>query len=126
MCRLALSKRLKSAAASEGVDVAFVQGLAQRERLAALIAKADRAQFDDPRFRRELASFIHSSRSNDGMPAASQGLGALTDAATPIVAMAIRNFDLGNGVAAAHEELARGSPPFWSRFLRQWTITRAG
>src|SRR5262249_47355751 len=31
---------------------------------------------------------------------------------TPIVAMAIRTFDLGNGVAAAHEELARGSPLF--------------
>jgi hypothetical protein len=103
-------ERLKSAATSEGVDVAFVQELAQRERLAALIAKADRRQFDDPRFRRELASWIHPLRSNDGMPAASQGLRALTDAATPIVAMAIRTFDLGTGVAAAHEELARGSP----------------
>jgi len=82
----------------------------QRESLAALIAKADRRQFDDPRFRRELASWIHPSRSNDGMPAASQGLRVLTDAATPIVAMAIRTFDLGTGVASAHEELARGSP----------------
>jgi hypothetical protein len=102
--------RLKSAAASEGVDVAFAQELAQRERLATLIAKADRRQFDDPRFRRELASWIHPLRSNDGMPAASQGLRALTDAATPIIAMAIRTFDLGTGVAASHEQLARGSP----------------
>ncbi len=106
----AIVERLKSAATSEGVDVAFAQELPQRERLATLIAKADRRQFDDPRFRRELASWIHPSRSNDGMPAASQGLRALTDAATPIVAMAIRTFDLGTGVAAAHEELARGSP----------------
>jgi Nitroreductase family len=106
----AIIARLKSAAASEGVDVAFAQELVQRERLATLIAKADRRQFDDPRFRRELASWIHPLRSNDGMPAASQGLRALADAATPIVAMAIRTFDLGNGVAAAHEELARGSP----------------
>jgi Nitroreductase family len=106
----AIVERLKSAATAEGVDVAFALELAQRERLAALIAKADRAQFDDPRFRRELANWIHPSRSNDGMPTASQGLGVLTDAATPIVAMAIRTFDLGNGVAAAHEELARGSP----------------
>jgi nitroreductase len=105
----AIVERLKSAAASEGVDVAFAQELAQRERLATLIAKADRRQFDDPRFRRELASWIHPSRRNDGMPAASQGL-RVTDAATPIVAMAIRTFDLGNGVGAAHEELARGSP----------------
>jgi hypothetical protein len=106
----AFVERLKSAAASEGVDAMFAQELAQRERLATLIAKADRRQFDDPRFRRELASWIHPSRSNDGMSAASQGLRALTDAATPIVAMAIRTFDLGTGVAAAHEELARGSP----------------
>jgi hypothetical protein len=58
----------------------------------------------------EASSWIHPSRSNDGMPAASQGLGTLTDAATPIVAMAIRTFDLGNGVAAAHKQLANGSP----------------
>jgi hypothetical protein len=106
----AIVERLKSAATAEGVDVAFALGLAQRERLAALIAKADRRQFEDPRFRRELASWIHPSRSNDGMPAASQGLRTLADAATRIVAMAIRTFDLGNGVAAAHEQLARGSP----------------
>ncbi len=48
--------------------------------------------------------------SNDGMPASSQGFDALTDVATPIAAMAIRTFDLGNGVAAAHQQLARGSP----------------
>jgi hypothetical protein len=102
--------RLKSAAASEGVDVRFVEKLAQRERVARLIAEADRRQFDDPRFRRELSSWIHPSRRNDGMPAASQGLRTLTDAATPIIAMAIRTIDLGNGVAAAHQQLARGSP----------------
>jgi hypothetical protein len=106
----AIVARLKSAAASEGVDARFVQASVQRQRIAALIAEADRCQFDDPRFRRELASWIHPSRSKDGMPAASQGLRTLTDAATPIVAMAIRTFDLGNGVAAAHQELARGSP----------------
>jgi hypothetical protein len=106
----AIVEQLKLAAASEGVDARFVQALAKRERIATLIAKADRCQFDDPRFRRELASWIHPSRSKDGMPAASQGLRTLVDAATPIVAMAIRTFDLGNGVAAAHQELARGSP----------------
>ena len=39
-----------------------------------------------------------------------QGLDVLTDFATPIAAMVIRTFDLGNGVAAAQEQLARGSP----------------
>ena len=101
---------LKSAAILEGADIEFVRTPKERGHIAALIAEADRREFDDPRFRRELAAWIHPSRSNDGMPAASQGLHTLTDAATPIIAMAIRSFDLGNGVAAAHEQLAHGSP----------------
>jgi nitroreductase len=103
-------ERLKLAAEAEGVDVGFARTLSERERVAALIAQADRQQFDDPRFRRELASWIHPSRSYDGMPTSSQGLDVLTDFATPIAAMVIRTFDLGNGVAAAREQLARGSP----------------
>jgi len=106
----AVIERLNSAANMEGVDVAFARTLDERERIAALIARADRRQFDDPRFRRELASWIRPSRRNDGMPAASQGFATLTDFTTPIAAMAIRTFDLGNGIAAAHQQLARGSP----------------
>jgi nitroreductase len=106
----AVVESLKSATEMEGGDVKFSRTLREREHVAALIAQADRRQFDDPRFRRELASWIHPSRSNDGMPSASQGLATLTDVATPIFAIAIRTFDLGNGIAAAHEQLARGSP----------------
>jgi len=106
----AVVESLKSAAEMEGSDVKFARTLREQEHVAALIAQADRRQFDDPRFRRELASWIHPSRRNDGMPSASQGLATLTDVATPIFAMAIRTFDLGNGIAAAHEQLARGSP----------------
>ena len=106
----AFVERLKLAAEAEGVNVVLVRGPIARGRVAALIAEADERQFDDPRFRRELASWIHSSRSNDGMPALSQGLPALSDFTTKIVALTIRTFDVGNGVAAAHEQLARGSP----------------
>jgi hypothetical protein len=101
---------MTAAAAAEGVDVGFARSVDERKRVAAPIADADRRQFDDPRFRRELASWIHPSRADDGMPAFSQGIGPLSGAATPIAAMALRTFDLGNGVAAAHEQLARGSP----------------
>ena len=101
---------LTAAARAEGVDVGFARTLSERERIAVLIAQADRRQFNDPRFRHELANWIHPARRNDGMPAASQGFDTLTEVATPIAAMAIRTFDLGNGVAAAHEQLARGSP----------------
>ncbi len=46
------------------------------------------------------------------MPAYSQGIDPLVDATTPIVAMVIRTFDVGHGVAATHAALARGSPLF--------------
>lgn len=101
---------LKTAAETEGADVVFARTLVDRERIAELIAQADRCQFGNPRFRRELANWIHPSRKNDGMPAASQGFSTLIDATTPIVALALRTFDLGNGVAAAHQQLAQGSP----------------
>ena len=44
------------------------------------------------------------------MPAYAAGLGSLLDFATPLVASAIRTFDVGDGVAATHRELAAGSP----------------
>jgi hypothetical protein len=53
-------ERLKSAAEAEGLDVAFARTSSERERAAKLVAAADRRQFDDPRFRRELASWIQA------------------------------------------------------------------
>jgi hypothetical protein len=105
-----LLERVRAAATAEGGDISLVQSEKDRERIAALVAEADRRQFSDPHFRRELASWIHPSRSSDGMPAYSQGVNSLVDASTPIVAMVIRTFDVGHGVAATHEALARGSP----------------
>ena len=106
----ALDAKLRAAAAQEGVDVAILRAEPDRARVASLISEADRLQFADPHFRRELASWIHPARRDDGMPAFSQGMTPLVDAATPIAAMVIRTFDVGHGVAAAHGELARGSP----------------
>jgi nitroreductase len=105
-----LLERVRLAAAAEGVDISIARSQRDRERVAALVAEADRRQFSDPHFRRELASWIHPSRSSDGMPAYSQGVNPLLNAATPMVAMAIRTFDVGHGVAATHEALTRGSP----------------
>lgn len=105
-----LLERIRAAAIAEGVDIGLARSERDRERVAALVAQADRRQFSDPHFRRELASWIHPSRSSDGMPAYSQGVNPLVDATTPIVAMVIRTFDVGHGVAATHEALTRGSP----------------
>jgi len=107
-----VQQRLRAAGTAEGADVICVDSAAGRERLAELIAQADLVQFHDPRFRRELASWIHSSRRDDGMPALSAGVPVLLDAAVPIVTSAIRTFDLGGGMAAAHRTLVAGSPLF--------------
>ncbi|MGZ6729039.1 MAG: Acg family FMN-binding oxidoreductase [Gaiellaceae bacterium] len=97
---------LDSDAAEEGARFAVVKSEEDRMGLAALVAKADRLQADDKRFRRELAAWIHPNRSHsrDGMPASALGisnrLGPLT----------VRTFDWGRGRAAKDEQLALGSP----------------
>ncbi|MBB2926548.1 Acg family FMN-binding oxidoreductase [Paraburkholderia silvatlantica] len=106
----AVEHELIEAARTEGVDVACATEAAKREAIADLIAQADRRQFADPRFRRELAKWIHPRRTGDGMPAYAAGLAPLLDFAAPLVASAIRTFDMGGGVAATHRELAAGSP----------------
>ena len=105
-----LVQSLQTAAEAEGVEIGFARTIEQRRIFADLIAEADRRQFDDPDFRRELSRWIRPSHSDDGMPAQSQGFEQLSDLATRFSAMAIRTFDIGKGVGAAHEQLARGSP----------------
>jgi hypothetical protein len=82
---------------------------ADRAALAELIAEGDRTQLADRRFRRELASWVHSNRSGsrDGMPAFAHGVGDLASEVGPII---IRTFDIGDGMAARDRQLALGSP----------------
>jgi hypothetical protein len=105
-----IQQRLLAAAEAEGVQAVCIDDLHRREEIAQLIAEADRIQFHDPRFRRELASWIHPRRTDDGMPAYGPGVSKLLDIAVPLVASAIRTFDLGGGIAAAHESLVQASP----------------
>ncbi|WP_028228555.1 Acg family FMN-binding oxidoreductase [Paraburkholderia ferrariae] len=106
----AIEQHLLEAGRAENVEMACVSAMARREAVADLVAEADRQQFADSRFRRELARWIHPRHTEDGMPAYAAGLGDLLDFAAPLVASAIRTFDLGGGVAATHRELAAGSP----------------
>ena len=109
---LDVQAQLVQAAAAEGVEAVCIESTLGRERLAELIAEADHIQFRDPRFRRELASWIHPRRHDDGMPAYAGGASALLDFATPLAALALRTFDLGGGLAAAHRQLVDRSPMF--------------
>ncbi|WP_254366953.1 nitroreductase family protein [Paraburkholderia sp. NMBU_R16] len=101
---------LIEAGEAEGAHVVCIDQMAQRDRIAELIAEADALQFADPRFRRELACWIHPQRASDGMPAEAAGMAALLDFAVPIATSAIRTFDLGGGAAAMHHELIAGTP----------------
>jgi nitroreductase len=106
----AVQQALTAAGVAEGVDIACVSELVERERIALLVALADRQQFGDPHFRRELANWIHPRRREDGMPAYATDMVPLLDFATPLAASVIRTFDLGGGVAATHHRLVVGSP----------------
>lgn len=105
-----IKRDLIEAGEAEGATVVCIDEANSRACIADLIAQADALQFADPRFRRELASWIHPKRSFDGMPADAAGVTALLDVATPIVASAIRTFDIGGGIAAMHRTLLDGSP----------------
>ena len=105
-----LQKKLREAAQSEGAALACIEKEGLRERIADLIAEGDRVQFTDAHFRRELASWMHSARHDDGMPAYAKGVGKILDLATPVYSAAIRTFDVGNSVAASHHKLVQGSP----------------
>uniref|UniRef100_UPI003BEF3C32 Acg family FMN-binding oxidoreductase n=1 Tax=Burkholderia arboris TaxID=488730 RepID=UPI003BEF3C32 len=105
-----IQRELIAAGVAEGAEVACVDSIAHRARVAELVAEADQQQFADPRFRRELASWIDPRRRVDGMPAFAAGVPTLLDFAAPVVTMAVRTFDLGNGLAALHHQLVGASP----------------
>jgi len=91
---------MQEAAVTEGAWVRFAADSETRSRIAELVVEGDRTQWADKRFRRELASWIHPSRTGDGMVGDALGI-------TPLV---IRTFDMGKGVAARDIDLAHGSP----------------
>jgi nitroreductase len=91
--------------------VVFVPLVDQRLRyqVAELVAEADRRQFADAGFCRELAAWMHwnRTRSRDGMPGYALGTGELGSVVAPL---AVRTFDMGEGRAAKDRELADHSP----------------
>ena len=100
---------LERAVEAEGARLHVVTSDEARNTLADLVAEGDRTQAKDPRFRRELAAWIHPNRttSRDGMPGYAHGLGTLQSMAGPLI---IRTFDWGKGQAARDRQLAEGSP----------------
>ena len=102
--------KMKQAASAECIKLSVATKIHERESIATLIAAADLAQFQDVRFRRELASWLHPARSDDGLAAFSGEMKKILDFATPLAALIVRTFDVGSGVAADDKALAAGSP----------------
>src|SRR5215469_13463344 len=100
---------LQEMAHAEGTWFYVVQGEYDRSAVANLVALADRMQWADPHFRRELVAWTRSNRSQrrDGIPGYALSLGDLASYVGPVLA---RTFDVGNGQAAKDCQLAAGSP----------------
>lgn len=104
-----LTENLQAAACAEGSWLHVVQGDEQRNAVADLIAEADRVQWSDKRFRRELAAWLHPERhrSQDGIPGYTFGIAEVIAYAGPFL---LRSFDWGEGQAAKDRQLVAGSP----------------
>lgn len=92
---------VEQAALSEGATLITLDH-AQKDQAAELVAAGDRQQWDDPRWRRELAMWMHPRRQGDGL--------TIPALAAPLAQAVVRTFDLGDGVAAKDQQLASGSP----------------
>lgn len=103
-------ERCVLAAEGQETGLRFVTVPAERSRVAELVAEGDRIQFGDPRFRRELSAWIHSRRAHtrDGLSA--DNLVDRPDVLSPVTALVVRTFDMGDGIAAQDEAIAVGSP----------------
>ena len=97
-------------AESYGIELTLIVDTHVRSAIAELVAEGDRIQFADPGFRRELAAWVRSRRhaSQDGMSGSAFGM---PDVLSPLGALIIRAFDLGNGIANGdREKIIEGSP----------------
>lgn len=92
-----------------GVTLTWIDDPEDRKRLAQMIMDADKIQFENPSFLRELAFWIRAPQTDadDGIPAKAVGISGLASYVAPFV---VRTFDLGDGKAARDEQLMHGSP----------------
>lgn len=103
-----LPGELAEAATREGAWLSVIDSEEGRHALAELISEADRLQWADPAFRRELAAWIRSEDSRpDGIPAHDLGIHDWLAFAGPAL---IRTFDRGKGQAARDADIAIHSP----------------
>lgn len=98
----AIMQALTDAAAAEDVRLHVLQGQVERHAAADLVAEGDALQWADPRWRRELAMWMHPRRRGDGL--------SMPALAVPVAQLIVRSFDMGKQVAAKDRQVADGSP----------------
>jgi nitroreductase len=101
-------EELESAAKAQGTWLVRLHP-DDKLRAAELIAIADKRQFHDRAFRKEIADWLvnYGSKRQDGMPSELKGFEGTLNYAAPLL---VRTFDSGNSAAARDHELATGSP----------------
>jgi len=100
---------LAEAAAREGAWLAIVTADEERHAVADLVAEADKIQWADRGFRRELASWLRTDAEHqaDGIPTHDLGVRDWMAFAGPAL---VRTFNRGNNQAARDAEIATHSP----------------
>jgi len=93
---------LVDAADREGAFLVRIDETKMRQRVAELVSEGDAIQWHDPRWRRELAAWMHPRRRGDGLN--------LPWLAVPVAQLVVRSFDMGGGVGAKDRELTKESP----------------
>ncbi len=89
-------------AAQEGAWLHVLHPEPFRSAAADLVAEGDACLWSDPRWRRELAAWMHPRRRGDGLQ--------VPAFARPLAQAVIRTFDMGQGVAAKDRQIAEASP----------------
>jgi hypothetical protein len=104
--------RCCDAATQNGAWLHFVKDAATRQKVAALVAQADREQMAERSSRRELARWIHPARgrSKDGVSGSSYGLSGPFNLLTPGLPLLIKTLNLGTLIGAHHRELVERAP----------------
>lgn len=115
-------------AKTRNIELTLITECSDRKAISEMVTKGDRIQFADPKFRRELATWVHSRRSStqDGMSGSAFGM---PDMLSPIGALFIRTFDLGKVVGAGDQRKIVDASPVLGVFsspsdeLQDWLNT---
>ncbi|RUO58619.1 Acg family FMN-binding oxidoreductase [Pseudidiomarina insulisalsae] len=99
---VATLKSLSSAVATENAWLEVIETKDYRQKVAELVAKGDAAQWSNPKWRKELAAWMHSRRQGDGL--------TVPALIAPLARFMVRNFNMGKLIGGMDKQVAEDSP----------------